>query len=41
MAVRSAAPEVLAAADELIDTPGEGGWAQLVAICERLDAGDR
>lgn len=41
VAVRSAAPEVLAAADELIDTPGEGGWAQLVAICERLDAGDR
>lgn len=39
VAVRSAAPDVLAAADELIDAPGEAGWAALVAICERLGAG--
>lgn len=32
VAVRSAAPEVLAEADELIDPPGEGGWAAIVEI---------
>jgi HAD superfamily hydrolase (TIGR01484 family) len=33
VAVRSAAPDVLAAADHLINPPGDGGWAALVDIC--------
>jgi HAD superfamily hydrolase (TIGR01484 family) len=36
VAVRIAAPEVLAAADQVIDPPGEGGWTALVDICDAL-----
>jgi HAD superfamily hydrolase (TIGR01484 family) len=36
VAVRSAAPDVLAAADHIIDTPGDGGWAALVDICSAV-----
>lgn len=36
VAVRSAAPEVRAAADHLIDPPGQGGWAELVDLCASL-----
>lgn len=36
VAVRTAAPEVLAAADHLIDAPGDGGWAALVDLCAEL-----
>jgi hydroxymethylpyrimidine pyrophosphatase-like HAD family hydrolase len=37
VAVRTATSEVLAAADEIIDAPGDGGWAALVEICAALD----
>jgi hydroxymethylpyrimidine pyrophosphatase-like HAD family hydrolase len=33
VAVRSGAPEVVAVADELIDPPGDGGWAAIVGLC--------
>jgi HAD superfamily hydrolase (TIGR01484 family) len=33
VAVRSAVPEVLAAADHLIGHPADGGWAEVVDIC--------
>ncbi len=33
VAVRTAAPQVLAVADGFIDPPGEDGWAALVEIC--------
>lgn len=36
VAVRTAAPEVLAAADHVIEPPGDGGWAALVDLCEAL-----
>jgi hydroxymethylpyrimidine pyrophosphatase-like HAD family hydrolase len=36
VAVRTAAPEVLAEADQLIDPPEEDGWAALVDICAAL-----
>ena len=36
VAVRTAAPEVLAHADQLIDPPDDDGWASLVDICSRL-----
>lgn len=36
VAVRTAAAEVLAEADELIDPPGEDGWATLVELCRDL-----
>jgi HAD superfamily hydrolase (TIGR01484 family) len=37
VAVRTAAPDVLAVADEVIDGPAEGGWAELVDICDSID----
>ncbi|MEZ5408557.1 MAG: HAD family hydrolase [Acidimicrobiales bacterium] len=36
VAVRTAEPAVLAAADQLIDPPGEGGWCAIVDICRSL-----
>ena len=36
VAVRSATAEVLAAADHVIDAPGDGGWAALVDICAAI-----
>jgi HAD superfamily hydrolase (TIGR01484 family) len=36
VAVCSAAPEVRAAADDIIDAPGDGGWAALVDICAAI-----
>ena len=36
VAVRTAAPDVLATADQLIDPPDEDGWAALVDICHSL-----
>lgn len=36
VAVRTAAPEVLAEADQLIDPPDDDGWAELVDICAEL-----
>lgn len=37
VAVRTAAPEVAALGDTLIDPPGEGGWTALVGLCEELN----
>ncbi|MDH5291872.1 MAG: HAD hydrolase family protein, partial [Acidimicrobiia bacterium] len=36
VAVRTAESDVLAAADQVIDPPGEGGWCAIVDICRSL-----